>query len=370
MPLWSRFCILLLQLSLVVSFSLNMNAGNAFKSLFGGSKDGSKDDSAAASKKDVDFTKPLLLEPSYSWSDLQATAFGSVKGQALEADRLLREKGEGLPHADNDLRLFGAPEEEVRVTYFKDRASWCPYCQKVWILLEEKKIPYRVEKINMRSYGDKPPAFLKKVPNGLLPAIELDGRLMTDSIPIMMTLEKTFNGPTNKRMWPEDGSPQLERAHALMRLERQLFGDWCNLVFRPSYGSTKSRATFEDTLDVVNQQLAVTEGPFFLEELSIVDLQYVTHVERMLASVPYWAGFVVRGGDGSKRWPHIDAWFDAFECMPSYMATKSDYYTHVSYWLLSSFSPCVMPACLPACLPADMLLFVPCLRLFILSLRF
>jgi hypothetical protein len=25
-----------------------------------------------------------------------------------------------------------------------------PYCQKIWLTLEEKKIPYRIEKINMR----------------------------------------------------------------------------------------------------------------------------------------------------------------------------------------------------------------------------
>jgi hypothetical protein len=30
------------------------------------------------------------------------------------------------------------------------------------MLLEEKRIPYRVEKINMRSYGDKPQSFLRK----------------------------------------------------------------------------------------------------------------------------------------------------------------------------------------------------------------
>jgi glutathione S-transferase len=30
------------------------------------------------------------------------------------------------------------------------------------MLLEEKCIPYRVEKINMRSYGDKPQSFLRK----------------------------------------------------------------------------------------------------------------------------------------------------------------------------------------------------------------
>jgi hypothetical protein len=31
--------------------------------------------------------------------------------------------------------------------------------KKVWLLLEEKKMPYRIEHINMRSYGDKPDWF-------------------------------------------------------------------------------------------------------------------------------------------------------------------------------------------------------------------
>jgi glutathione S-transferase len=57
-------------------------------------------------------------------------------------------------------------------------------------MLEEKKIPYRMEKINMRSYGEKPQSFLDKVPSGLLPVIELDGRVITESAEIMMLLEE------------------------------------------------------------------------------------------------------------------------------------------------------------------------------------
>ena len=57
-----------------------------------------------------------------------------------------------------------------------------------------------------------------------------------------------------------------------------------------------------------------------------MDWQYVSHVERMNASVLYWKGLQIRG---SGRWPAIDAWFDAFEERPAYLATKSDYYTHV-----------------------------------------
>jgi glutathione S-transferase len=29
------------------------------------------------------------------------------------------------------------------------------------------------------------------------------------------------------------------------------------------------------------------------------------------------------------RWPAIERWMAAFEAMPTYMATKSDYYTHI-----------------------------------------
>jgi len=159
-----------------------------------------------------------------------------------------------------------------------------------------------------------------------LPAIKLDGRVQTESLEIMLNLDATFTGPLHKPMWPAAGSPEAARAQQLMRLERSLFSDWCGLVFRPSMGS-RNRDMFERTMDEVNSQLTVVDSsPWFLKDLSIVDLTYVTHIERMCASVAFWSGFKVRG-DG--RWPAIERWLDAFEALPSYMATKSDYYTHV-----------------------------------------
>ena len=60
-------------------------------------------------------------------------------------------------------RTFGQPESSIRVKLYRDHAAWCPYCQKVWFQLEEKRIPYVLEKINMRCYGDKPASFMAKV---------------------------------------------------------------------------------------------------------------------------------------------------------------------------------------------------------------
>ena len=48
-------------------------------------------------------------------------------------------------------------------------------------------------------------------------------------------------------------------------------------------------------MDAVERELTVTDGPWFLSYLSIVDLTFVTHVERMCASIAYWCAFKVRG---------------------------------------------------------------------------
>ncbi|KAJ1616252.1 glutathione S-transferase, partial [Pavlovales sp. CCMP2436] len=120
-----------------------------------------------------------------SWDELKARLLKTPTGARLAVEDEARMRGGGPPHRASKLRLFGKQESDVRITFYRDSAAWCPYCQKVWLQLEEKQIPYAVELINMRSYGDKPAEFLRRVPSGLLPAIELDGKLMTDSMAIM-----------------------------------------------------------------------------------------------------------------------------------------------------------------------------------------
>ena len=62
--------------------------------------------------------------------------------------------------------LFGKAEDAVRVTLYRDNHAWCPYCQKVWLWLEEKKVPYRIEKVTMFCYGEKEAWYKQKVPSG------------------------------------------------------------------------------------------------------------------------------------------------------------------------------------------------------------
>ena len=57
---------------------------------------------------------------------------------------------------------------------------------------DSKQIPYRIEKVTMFCYGEKESWYKRKVPSGMLPAIELDGRIITESDDILIALSKVF----------------------------------------------------------------------------------------------------------------------------------------------------------------------------------
>ncbi|MBD2463783.1 glutathione S-transferase family protein [Oscillatoria sp. FACHB-1407] len=224
----------------------------------------------------------------------------------------------GPTNAQARLRLFGHSESEVRVTLYRDNHAWCPYCQKVWLWLEEKQIPYRIEKVTMFCYGEKEIWYKRKVPSGMLPALELDGRLITESDDILLALERVF-GPLGQGM--ED-----PRVLPLRRLERLLFRAWCTWLCYPVVSQQQERRSREQFVEVVNKveyALASTPGPYFLEEFGTADVIFTPYVERMNASLYYYKGYSLREGN-----PRLSAWFDAMESRSTYRGTQSDFHTH------------------------------------------
>ena len=105
-----------------------------------------------------------------SWEDIRS----SLESKQTPEEKSFRNNlanGYGKASPLHKIRLYDESnkEEDVRVTLYRDSASWCPYCQKVWTMLEAKKICYKVEKINMRCYGEKPGSFQRLQPNGAIP---------------------------------------------------------------------------------------------------------------------------------------------------------------------------------------------------------
>jgi glutathione S-transferase len=225
----------------------------------------------------------------------------------------------GLTNARARLRLFGRPESDVRVTLYRDNHAWCPYCQKVWLWLEEKQIPYRIEKVTMFCYGEKEIWYKRKVPSGMLPAIELDGRIIQESDDILLALEKVF-GPLSQGMEDPMVLP-------LRQLERLLFRAWCAwLCCRviSSQQEQRNREQFIAVVAKVEEALGRTPGPYFLETFGTVDVIFTPYVERMNASLYYYKGYSLREEN-----PRLGTWFAVMESRPTYCGTQSDFHTHV-----------------------------------------
>jgi len=225
----------------------------------------------------------------------------------------------GLTNAQSRLRLFGQSESDVRVILYRDYHAWCPYCQKVWLWLEEKQIPYRTEKVTMFCYGEKESWYKRKVPSGMLPAIELDGRIVTESDDILTALEREFSVLTFGMEDP--------RVKPLRWLERLLFRAWCNWLCYPSSSAReeqRKREKFVEIVAKVEEALSQIPGAYFLEEFSTADLVFTPYVERMNASLYYYKGYSMREEN-----PRFKAWFDAMETRSTYRGTQSDFHTHV-----------------------------------------
>lgn len=98
--------------------------------------------------------------PPLSWPELKAL------------DTYTLDRANGPTNAQATVRLFG--QAGPLVSLYRDNHAWCPYCQKVWLWLEEKQIPYAIRKVTMFCYGTKEKWYKTLVPSGMLPALQFD----------------------------------------------------------------------------------------------------------------------------------------------------------------------------------------------------
>ncbi|MBM5806546.1 MAG: glutathione S-transferase [Cyanobacteria bacterium M_surface_10_m2_179] len=256
--------------------------------------------------------EPIAAAEPLSWADLERRL------PPCSESELQLQRVEGPTNAQARLRLFGRPESEVRVTLYRDHHAWCPYCQKVWLWLEEKRIPYRIRKVTMFCYGEKERWFKQLVPSGMLPALELDGHLITESDLILQALEESF-GPLGEGLQDPD-------VFALRQLERRLFRAWCQwLCYCEGEGTHTAPAEqhFIRMAGLVEEALEATSGPFFRPNFGTADVIFVPYLERMNASLAYYKGYGLR-----TQHPAIDRWFAALEQRSTYLGTQSDVHTH------------------------------------------
>jgi len=249
-----------------------------------------------------------------TWEDLN-------KFEIEDLDRI-----NGINNSYANLRLFGHNENDVIVTLYRDRHSWCPYCQKIWLWLEFKRIPYRVKKINMFCYGQKESWFLDKVRSGKLPAIEFKGQIITESDIIIAFLENEF-GALGSFI-------TASHLRETRELEREIFRSWCNWLCRESFNymdNSFRKKRFKESISKLEKILSTSKtgliDPSVYDSGKIEpgtgDIIFIPYMERMNASLAYYKGFNLR-----KNYPYINNWLTIFENTSSYRGTQGDFNTH------------------------------------------
>ncbi len=249
-----------------------------------------------------------------SWEDLS-------KFEIVDIDRV-----NGNNNSYANLRLFGHSKNEAIVTLYRDRHSWCPYCQKIWLWLEFKRIPYKIEKINMFCYGQKEKWYLEKVSSGKLPAIKFEEKIITESDNIIEFLENEF-GPLGSLLMSKNLLKTRE-------LEREIFRSWCNWLCREGLNfldNSFRKKRFQESISKFEEILSTSKTGFIDPSVSVSgriepgtgDIIFIPYMERMNASLSYYKGFNLRG-----NYPYINNWLTLFEDTSSYRGTQGDFHTH------------------------------------------
>ncbi|XP_036142208.1 pyrimidodiazepine synthase-like isoform X3 [Monomorium pharaonis] len=134
---------------------------------------------------------------------------------------------------------------------------FCPYAQRIHLVLDAKRIPYDIVNVNLTH---KPDWLIEKSPLNKVPCIELeDGETLYESLIIADYLDDAY--PQNK----------LYPSNPLAKAKDKLLIDRFNTVISTIYKALYSEMALEQDvfnealtgLELFDQELARRETPFF-----------------------------------------------------------------------------------------------------------
>jgi glutathione S-transferase len=177
----------------------------------------------------------------------------------------------------------------------------CPYVQRSVITLEEKRVPFTIEYIDLY---DKPAWFLEISPLGRVPVLRSRDAVIFESAVINEFIEETTPGP---QLHPED---PLRRAHnrAWIEVASELLRKLYRLqTAAEEEQALRAAAEARDVLARFEKELGRSSGPLFNGSFfSLVDaaaasaLQRLTWCQEIVPSLGLYAGA-----------PRVEAWRDA-----------------------------------------------------------
>ncbi|KAK3372362.1 glutathione S-transferase, partial [Podospora didyma] len=256
-----------------------------------------------------------------------ATVDTSLEGQTSGAAARLA----AAHSAEHTLKLYG---------------GWfCPFVQRAWILLVEKRIPHQYIEINPYH---KAPEFLALNPRGLVPTLAIAAsKPLYESTIICEYLDEAFPDESEhgKRLLPtaaddEQGGGVYERARCRLWIDHicsrivPCFYKFIQHTPDKGYTLEEVRKEFLGHLKVFVAEMDSTpgKGPWFLgERFSLVDVMLAPWAKRLFLIDHYKEGGVgipgVGKGQGTEEdeqvWERWRRWFAAIVERPSVKETWS-----------------------------------------------
>ncbi|KAH8825161.1 glutathione S-transferase [Flagelloscypha sp. PMI_526] len=220
-------------------------------------------------------------------------------------------------------------------------AGWfCPFVQRSWMTLHEKRIPHQYVEINPYQ---KAPEFLALNPRGLVPtlAVPVDGsgkvlKPLYESGVVCEYLEEAFSAEDKHgpKLLPED---PYERARCRLWIDHitsrivPRFYRFIQHTASKEYSLDEIRADFLAQIKTWVREMAASEiGPWFLgERFSLVDIMLAPWAFRLFLIDHYKSGGVGipapgEGGEDEVIWQRWRTWFTAMMDRQSLKDTLSD----------------------------------------------
>lgn len=166
-------------------------------------------------------------------------------------------------------------DKVVLYSYFRSSASW-----RVRIALALKEVKYEYKAVHLiKDGGEQNTEEYKKLnPMGLVPSLEIDGHLLTQSLPIIEYLEEKYPQPP---LLPKDAFGRAQ-VRALSEIVNSGIQPLQNLKVLQKYGDGKeewARFHIESGLRALEKMLEKTAGTYcYGDEVSMADLCLVPQV--------------------------------------------------------------------------------------------
>jgi len=238
---------------------------------------------------------------------------------------------ESLESDLGDIKGKEEPPQKPMLTLYRDTNGWCPFCERVWIAIMAKGIPYQETLVSLQN---KPEWFKQMVPTGLVPAVLFHGdddnnnntsrKLVWESDAILYALDEMF--PDTPRLMDDDNNEEFKAA---MEMQNRLQ----SAGFKYLYGGRNETTTdderqtlkndFESVLDELDTALkdqllgddsGDAVGCFRLgKEFSGVDAMMIPTLERWRYQLP-----INENLDILHNRIHLQKWFDHLDSFPPY----------------------------------------------------